>query len=97
MPHGGQSYWKPYDNRFDYHPYPQGTRVLKFTKFSGDQGKSTHEHIGQFQAQLEELADIELFRVCLFSLSLTGSAFAWYAMLPPNSIFFMGRFRAKVS
>jgi hypothetical protein len=42
----GQSYWKPYDNRFDYHPYPLGTRIPEFAKFSGDQGKSTHEHIG---------------------------------------------------
>jgi hypothetical protein len=35
---------------------------------------------------LGELADIEAFRVRLFSLSLTGTAFAWYATLPPNSI-----------
>jgi hypothetical protein len=32
------------------------------------------------------LADGEAFRVHLFSLSLTGTAFAWYAALPPNSI-----------
>jgi hypothetical protein len=36
---GGQSYRKPYDSRFDYHPYPQGTRIPEFAKFSGDQGK----------------------------------------------------------
>jgi hypothetical protein len=35
---------------------------------------------------LGELADTEAFRVRLFSLSLTGTAFAWYATLPPNSI-----------
>jgi hypothetical protein len=46
-----------------------------------------HEHIGQFLAQLGELADTKAFRVCLFSLSLIGTAFAWYATLPPNSIF----------
>jgi hypothetical protein len=83
---GGQSYRKPYDNRFDHHPYPQGTRIPEFTKFSGDQGKNTREHIGQFLAQLGELADTEACRVRLFSLSLTGTAFAWYATLPPNSI-----------
>jgi hypothetical protein len=82
----GQSYRKPYDNRFDYHPYPQGTRIPEFAKFSGDQGKNTCEHIGQFLAQLGELADTEAFRVRLFSLSLTGTAFAWYTTLPPNSI-----------
>jgi hypothetical protein len=68
---GRQSYWRPYDSRFDYHPYPQGTRITKFAKFSGGQGKSTREHIGQFLAQLGELADTEAFRVRLFLLSLT--------------------------
>jgi hypothetical protein len=83
---GGQSYQRPYDSRFDHHPYPQGTRIPEFTKFLGDQGKSTCEHIGQFIAQLGELADTQAFRVRLFSLYLTGTAFAWYATLPPNSI-----------
>jgi hypothetical protein len=44
----GESYRKPYDSRFDHHPYPQGTRIPEFAKFSGDQGKNTREHIGQF-------------------------------------------------
>jgi hypothetical protein len=43
---GGQSYQRPYDSRFDHHPSPQGTRIPEFAKFSGDQGKSTCEHIG---------------------------------------------------
>jgi hypothetical protein len=73
---GGQSYRKPYDNRFDHHPCPQGTMIPEFANFSGDQRKSTREHIGQFLAQLGELADTEAFHVCLFSLSLTGTAFA---------------------
>jgi hypothetical protein len=41
----GQSYRRPYDSRFDYHPYPQGTRIPEFAKFLGDQGKSMREHI----------------------------------------------------
>jgi hypothetical protein len=48
------------------------------------------EHIGQFLAQLGELADTEAFRVRLFSLSLTGTVFAWYATLPPNFILSWG-------
>jgi hypothetical protein len=32
---GGQSYQKPYDNRFDHHPYPQGTRIPEFSIFFG--------------------------------------------------------------
>jgi hypothetical protein len=53
------------------------------------------EHIGQFLAQLGELADTEAFRVRLFSLSLTGTAFAWYATLPPNSILSWGDLEQK--
>jgi hypothetical protein len=81
---GGQSYRRPYDSQFDRLPYPQGTRIPEFAKFSGDQEESTCEHIDQFLAQLGELADTEAFRVRLFSLSLTGTAFTWYATLPPN-------------
>jgi hypothetical protein len=92
---GGQSYRKPYDSRFDHHPYPQETRIPEFSKFSGDQGKNTCEHIGQFLAQLGELADTEAFCVRLFSLSLTGTTFAWYATLPPNSILSWGDLEQK--
>jgi hypothetical protein len=81
-----QSYQKPYDQRFDSVPYAQGARIPEFSKFSGENGRSTHKHIGQFLAHLGELADVEAFRVRLFSLSLTGTAFAWYAALPPNSL-----------
>jgi hypothetical protein len=78
----GQSYQKPYDHWFDTVPYTQGARIPEFFKFYGENGRSTHEHIGQFLAHLGELADGEAFRVRLFSLSLTGTAFAWYTALP---------------
>jgi hypothetical protein len=45
---GGQSYRRPYNSLFDHHPYPQGTRIPEFAKFSGDQGKSTREHMASF-------------------------------------------------
>jgi hypothetical protein len=67
----------------------------EFSKFSGENGRSTHEHIGQFLAHLGKLADGEAFRVRLFSLSLTGTAFAWYAVLPPNSINFWNELESK--
>jgi hypothetical protein len=92
---GGQSYRRPYDSQFDRLPYPQGTRIPEFAKFSGDQEKSTREHIDQFLAQLGELADTEAFRVRLFSLSLTGTAFTWYVTLPPNSILSWGDLEQK--
>jgi hypothetical protein len=56
--------------------YPQGTRIPKFTKILGDQSRSAHEQLGQFLVQLGELVDREAFRVRLFSLSRTGTAFA---------------------
>jgi hypothetical protein len=92
---GGQSYHGPYDSQFDRLPYPQGTKIPEFAKFSGDQGKNMREHIDQFLAQLGELADTEAFRVCLFSLSLIGTAFAWYATLSPNSILSWGDLEQK--
>jgi hypothetical protein len=61
----------------------------------GDQGKSTREHIGQFLAQLGELVDTEAFSVRLFSLSLTVTAFALYATLPPNSVLSGGDLEQK--
>ena len=64
----GQSYQKPYDHRFDIVPYPQGAKISEFSKFSGENGRSTHEHIGQFLAHIGELADGKAFRVRLFSL-----------------------------
>jgi hypothetical protein len=63
------------NSRFDYHSYPQGTRIPEFAKKLGDHGKSTHEYIGQFLAKLGELANTEAFCVCLFLLSLTGTVF----------------------
>jgi hypothetical protein len=62
----GQSYQKPYDHRFDNVSYPQWARIPEFSKFSGENGRSTHEYIGQFLAHLGELADGEAFHVRLF-------------------------------
>jgi hypothetical protein len=82
----GQSYQRPYDPRWDVVTYPSGTNVPNFSKFSCEGNKGTHEHVSQFLAQLGELSNIEAVRDLLFSLSLPGTAFAWYAELPPNSI-----------
>jgi hypothetical protein len=97
MVHGGQSYRKPYDSQFDYDPLPQGARIPEFTKFSSDQSRSTHEHIGQFLEQLGELAYREAFRVHLFSLSLIDTAFVLYATLPPNYIYSWRDLEKKIS
>jgi hypothetical protein len=46
-----RTYNKPYPNFFDTVPYPMGFRVLNFIKFTGEDSKTTFEHVGQFLAQ----------------------------------------------
>jgi hypothetical protein len=82
----GQSYRKPYSHRFNTMPYLQGTRIHDFSKFSGECGESTHEHVSPFLAHLRELANRKAYHVRVFSLYLSGTTFAWYATLSPNSI-----------
>jgi hypothetical protein len=63
-----------------------GPSATKQTPKNSEGRNSTHEHISQFLTHLGELADMEAYRVHLFSISLSGTAFAWYTTLPPNSI-----------
>ena len=46
------------------------------------------EHVYIFILQLGESANQDSLRVRLFSLSLSGSAFAWFTSLPANSILY---------
>jgi hypothetical protein len=80
------SYRKPYPSSFDSVLYPIGWCCLEFVKFNGDDTKTTWEHVSQYLAQLGEAGAIEEIKVRLFSLSLTGNAFSWFASLPVNSI-----------
>ena len=57
-----------------------------FLKFSGDDNRSTWEHISQYIAKLGEVGSSKSLRVRMFSLSLTGTAFTWFCSLTPNSI-----------
>jgi hypothetical protein len=57
-----------------------------FIKFSDDDNRKTWEHINQYTAQLGEAGTFNSLKVRLFSLSLTGTAFAWFSSLAPNSI-----------
>jgi hypothetical protein len=41
-----RSYQKPYPEYFDTIPYPRGFRVSDLAKFTGDDTKTTYEHIG---------------------------------------------------
>src|SRR6185436_11661285 len=46
------------------------------------------EHVNRFLLQLGEAGNQDALRVRLFSLSLSGSAFAWFTTLPANSILY---------
>jgi hypothetical protein len=79
-------YKKPYDPEFDRFPLPRGWRMPDLIKFSGDDDRTTWEHISQYTAQLGEAGVYNVLKVRLFSLSLTGTAFAWFSSLAPGSI-----------
>ena len=104
------SYQKQYPISFDTVTYPAGFRLSEFVKFNGDDSKSTFEHVSQYLAQLGEASFINELKVCLFSLSLTGTALSWFSSLAPNSItlweqleqkfhdhFFSGSYEPKLS
>jgi hypothetical protein len=44
----GCVYQKPYPENYDHLPYPRDYRVPKFFMFSGKDGKTALEHVGQF-------------------------------------------------
>jgi hypothetical protein len=79
-------YQKPYRADFDYVAFPPGWRMPDFVKFSGDDNRTTWEHISQYTAQLGEAGTFNSLKVRLFLLSLTGTTFAWFSSLAPNSI-----------
>src|SRR3954470_17032800 len=65
---------------------PRGTKVPKFTKFSGETNESTVEHIARYLTEAGDLAGNEDLRIKYFPSSLTKNAFIWFTTLPPNSI-----------
>jgi hypothetical protein len=79
-------YQKPNRANFDYVAFPPGWLMPDFVKFSGDDNRTTWEHIIQYTAQLGEVGTYNSLKVRLFSLSLSGTAFAWFSSLAPNSI-----------
>ena len=85
-PSKNRLYQRLYPDTFDLVPYPTGWRVPDFIKFSGDDNRSTWEHINQYVAQLGEASSSNALRVRLFSLSLTGTAFSWFSSLSPNLV-----------
>jgi hypothetical protein len=70
-------YQKPYRADFDYVAFPPGWCMPDFVKFTSDDNRTTWEHISQYTAQLGEAGTYNSLKVRLFSLSLTGTAFAF--------------------
>jgi hypothetical protein len=79
-------YQKSYRADFDYVAFPPGWCMPDFVKFSGDDNRTTWEHISQYTTQLGEAGTYNSLKVRLFSLSLTGTGLAWFSSLAPNSI-----------
>jgi hypothetical protein len=59
-------YQKPYDPEFDRFPLPRGWRMLDLIKFSGDDDRTTWEHISQYTAQLGEAGVYNALKVRFF-------------------------------
>ena len=79
-------YRKPYPEAYDQIALPSQYRVLDFIMFSGQENKTTVEHISWFLIQCGDASAVDALRIRLFPLSLSGSTFAWFTSLPPNSI-----------
>lgn len=88
-------YQKPYPDYYDNVPFPRNYRVPEFTKFSGEDSRTTWEHVGQFLAQCGE-ANSDTFKLRLFSLSLSGTAFTWFTSLPANYIYTWAQLEQKI-
>jgi hypothetical protein len=80
-------YQKSCPNYYDQLPYPRGYRVPEFSKFSGEDDKTTLEHVGQFILQYGEGNANDALKLRMFPLSLSDTAFTWFTSLTPNSIF----------
>ncbi|XP_057418292.1 uncharacterized protein LOC130712479 [Lotus japonicus] len=65
---------------------PRGWKVPKFTKFSGNSGESTVEHVARYQIEVGDLSNNEDLKMKYISSSLTKNAFTWFTTLQPNSV-----------
>jgi hypothetical protein len=59
----GRTYQKPYPSYFDAIAYPQGYKVPEFSKFNGEDSKTTWEHVSQYLAQLGEAGCMDELKV----------------------------------
>jgi hypothetical protein len=83
----GHIYKKPYPDYYDQLPYPRAYRVPEFSKFSGEDGKTALEYVGQFILQCGEASANNMLKLIMFPLPLSGTAFTWFTSLASNSVF----------
>jgi hypothetical protein len=91
----GHVYQKPYLDYYDQLPYHRGYGVPEFSKFSGEDDKTTLEHVGQFILQCGEASANDALKLRMFPLSLSGTAFTWFTSLAPISIFTLAQLEQK--
>lgn len=65
---------------------PARWKVPKFTKFSGDTGESTIEHVARYLIEAGEIANNENLKIKYFPSSVMKNAFTWFTILPVNSV-----------
>jgi hypothetical protein len=65
------SYQKPYPEYFDTIPFPRGFSVADLAKFTGDDTKTTYEHIGQFLAQVNDVGLTDVHKIRMFPLYIS--------------------------
>ncbi|XP_015949501.1 uncharacterized protein LOC107474392 [Arachis duranensis] len=66
---------------------PRGVKNPKITtKFAGEVGESTTEHVAHYLVEIGNLANDENLKMKFFPSSLTKNAFTWFSNLRPNSI-----------
>ena len=66
---------KPYPESFDSIPYPQNFRVPEFIKFTGEDSRTTWEHVSQFNAEMRIYGSLDHLKIRMFPLSLSGTTF----------------------
>ncbi|XP_057730542.1 uncharacterized protein LOC130945864 [Arachis stenosperma] len=66
---------------------PRGVKNPKIiTKFAGEVGESTTEHVARYLVKIGNLTSDENLTMKFFPSSLTKNAFTWFSNLRPNSI-----------
>ena len=75
-------YKTSYPPAYDQIPLLHKHKVPDFNKFLGQGDVSTVEHVNRFIMQCGEAGNQDALRVRLFSMSLSGSAIAWFTTLP---------------